>query len=86
VWARRWTPVRPRGNDRHWTGANAGRRRSSASPSGIGSIYYLAYAAGEANEFDADWLWSTVSFAIVLSVFVHGILASPVMKRIGVET
>lgn len=53
---------------------------------GIGSIYYLAYAAGEANEFDADWLWSTVSFTIVLSVSVHGILASPVMKRIGVET
>jgi NhaP-type Na+/H+ or K+/H+ antiporter len=52
---------------------------------GIGSIYYLAYAAGEVSEFGADWLWSTVAFTIVLSVFVHGVLASPVMKKIGVE-
>lgn len=52
---------------------------------GVGSIYYLAYAAGEASELGANWLWSTVSFTIVLSVLVHGILASPVMKRIGVE-
>jgi NhaP-type Na+/H+ or K+/H+ antiporter len=52
---------------------------------GIGSIYYLAYAAGEAPELGADWLWSTVAFTIVLSVFVHGVLASPVMSRIGAE-
>lgn len=50
---------------------------------GIGSIYYLAYAAGEADELGVDWLWSTVAFTVVLSVFVHGMLASPVMKRIG---
>lgn len=50
---------------------------------GIGSIYYLAYAAGESDELGVDWLWSTVAFTIVLSVFVHGVLASPVMKRIS---
>jgi NhaP-type Na+/H+ or K+/H+ antiporter len=50
---------------------------------GIGSIYYLAFAAGEAAELGADRLWSTVSFTIVLSVFVHGALATPVMRRIG---
>lgn len=50
---------------------------------GIGSIYYLAYAVGEADELAVDWLWSTVTFTIVLSVFVHGVLASPVMRRIG---
>jgi sodium/hydrogen antiporter len=50
---------------------------------GIGSIYYLAYAAGHADELGADWLWSTVAFTIVLSVFVHGALATPVMRRIG---
>lgn len=50
---------------------------------GIGSIYYLAYAAGEAPELGSDWLWSTVSFTIVLSVFVHGVLAAPVMKRLS---
>lgn len=49
---------------------------------GIGSIYYLAYAGGHASELATDWLWSTVSFAIVLSVFVHGALAAPVMRRL----
>ena len=49
---------------------------------GVGSIYYLAYAAGEAPELGADWLWSTVSFTIIASVFVHGALATPVMSRL----
>ena len=52
---------------------------------GIGSIYYLAYAAGEAEELGADWLWSTVGFTIVASVLVHGALASPVMRRVDPE-
>jgi NhaP-type Na+/H+ or K+/H+ antiporter len=52
---------------------------------GVGSIYYLAYAAGEAEEFGADWLWSTVAFTIVASVLVHGALASPVMRRVDPE-
>jgi NhaP-type Na+/H+ or K+/H+ antiporter len=52
---------------------------------GVGSIYYLAYAAGEAEELGADWLWSTVAFTIVASVLVHGALASPVMRRVDPE-
>ncbi|MDP2774396.1 MAG: cation:proton antiporter, partial [Nocardioides sp.] len=49
---------------------------------GIGSLYYLAYAAGEGH-FDAlPWLWSTVGFTIVLSVLVHGISAKPWLARI----
>lgn len=49
---------------------------------GVGSLYYLAYAAGEA-EFDAlPWLWSTVGFTIVLSVLVHGISAKPWLARV----
>ena len=52
---------------------------------GVGSIYYLAYAAGEVPEFGADWLWSTVGFTIVASVLVHGALASPVMRRVDPE-
>lgn len=50
---------------------------------GIGSVYYLAYAAGEAPELAMDWMWSTVAFTIVASVFIHGTLASPVLRRIG---
>jgi NhaP-type Na+/H+ or K+/H+ antiporter len=52
---------------------------------GVGSIYYLAYAAGEVEAFGADWLWSTVGFTIVASVLVHGALASPVMRRVDPE-
>jgi sodium/hydrogen antiporter len=52
---------------------------------GVGSIYYLAYAAGDVEEFGADWLWSTVGFTIVASVLVHGALASPVMRRVDPE-
>jgi NhaP-type Na+/H+ or K+/H+ antiporter len=50
---------------------------------GIGSIYYLAYAAGEAPELGTDWMWSTVVFTVTASVFIHGTLASPVLRRIG---
>jgi NhaP-type Na+/H+ or K+/H+ antiporter len=49
---------------------------------GVGSIYYLAYAAGEAPELGQDWLWSTVAFTIVASVLVHGVLSTPVMARL----
>jgi NhaP-type Na+/H+ or K+/H+ antiporter len=49
---------------------------------GVGSLYYLAYAAGEAPELGQDWLWSTVSFTVVASVLVHGVLSTPVMTRL----
>jgi NhaP-type Na+/H+ or K+/H+ antiporter len=49
---------------------------------GIGSLYYLAYAAGEAPELGTDWLWATVSFTIVASVVLHGVLSTPVMARL----
>jgi NhaP-type Na+/H+ or K+/H+ antiporter len=50
---------------------------------GIGSIYYLAYAAGEAPELATDWMWSTVAFTVTASVVIHGTLATPVLRRIG---
>jgi NhaP-type Na+/H+ or K+/H+ antiporter len=46
---------------------------------GVGSIYYLAYAAGQAPELGQDWLWSTVAFTVVASVLLHGVLAKPLM-------
>ncbi|PUA80153.1 cation:proton antiporter [Nocardioides currus] len=49
---------------------------------GVGSVFYLAYAAGEAPELGQDWLWSTLGFTVILSVLVHGALATPVMARI----
>lgn len=49
---------------------------------GVGSLYYLAYAAGEAPALGGDWLWATVSFTIVVSVVLHGVLSTPVMTRL----
>lgn len=49
---------------------------------GVGSLYYLAYAAGFDDSLGADWLWSTVTFTVVASVLLHGVVATPVMDRI----
>jgi NhaP-type Na+/H+ or K+/H+ antiporter len=47
---------------------------------GVGSLYYLAYATGEAQFGAEQELWSTVAFTIALSVLVHGITATPAMR------
>ncbi|WP_336921546.1 cation:proton antiporter [Aquipuribacter sp. SD81] len=49
---------------------------------GIGSIYYLAYAAGEGAFSEISELWATVAFTILLSVLVHGVTSTPVMNRL----
>lgn len=46
---------------------------------GIGSFYYLAYAAGQADFIGMDLLLSTTAFTVVLSVVVHGATAGPAM-------
>ena len=47
---------------------------------GIGCLFYLAYGLQEGEFVEAELLWATCAFAVVLSVFVHGITASPVMQ------
>ncbi|MEO8106040.1 MAG: cation:proton antiporter [Actinomycetes bacterium] len=63
-------------------GSRAGRRERYAiaffGVRGIGSIYYLAYAFGQAD-FPVAELWAIVAFTITVSIFVHGITATPVM-------
>lgn len=49
---------------------------------GVGSIFYLAYGLGEAEITDADWMWSTVAFTVIASVLIHGVLSTPVMRRL----
>jgi NhaP-type Na+/H+ or K+/H+ antiporter len=49
---------------------------------GIGSLYYLAYAMGHGTFAGPGELWSTVTFTVTLSVLVHGISATPVMRRL----
>jgi NhaP-type Na+/H+ or K+/H+ antiporter len=52
---------------------------------GIGSIYYLAYAVAETDLPQANMLWATLSFTIVLSVVVHGASAARVMYMLEGE-
>ena len=52
---------------------------------GVGTLYYLSYALSETAFEGERWLWATAVFTIVLSVLVHGILATPVMTRLEGE-
>jgi NhaP-type Na+/H+ or K+/H+ antiporter len=49
---------------------------------GFGSVYYLAYALSETEFPESDELWAIVAFTILLSVLVHGALATPAMSTI----
>ncbi|HZW47957.1 MAG TPA: cation:proton antiporter [Microvirga sp.] len=49
---------------------------------GLGTVYYLAYGLHH-YEFDhADLLWSTAGFIILVSIVLHGITVTPVMRRL----
>lgn len=52
---------------------------------GIGSFYYLAFALSQATFQDAAELWSVIGFVVLLSVVVHGTLASPVMRYLDLR-
>lgn len=53
---------------------------------GIGSIYYLAYAANHMELVDEAALWATVAFTVFLSTTVHGLTAGIAVERaIGEE-
>jgi NhaP-type Na+/H+ or K+/H+ antiporter len=47
---------------------------------GIGTIYYLAYAAGAATFTDAPQLWATGLLLVLVSSVLHGITAVPAMR------
>ncbi|GAA3225228.1 cation:proton antiporter [Pseudonocardia petroleophila] len=49
---------------------------------GIGSFYYLAYATSQAPFAGAEQIWAAVGFVVVLSVTVHGVAATPIMRRL----
>ncbi|WP_405055736.1 cation:proton antiporter [Kribbella sp. NBC_01505] len=46
---------------------------------GVSSIYYLA-AVGMHFRSELPWLWATLGFTVVLSVVLHGVAATPVMR------
>lgn len=49
---------------------------------GLGSFYYLAFALGQAEFDSAKVLWVTVCFVVLSSIIMHGVLVTPVMRRL----
>lgn len=47
---------------------------------GVGSIYYIAYALNQAQFAQADRLWAIVGLVILLSILVHGLTVTPIMR------
>ena len=47
---------------------------------GIGSLFYIAYAAKEGEFADLERLWAIVGLAVTASVVLHGVTATPVMR------
>ena len=49
---------------------------------GVGSIYYVAYALNRADFPSADRLWAIVALVILLSIVLHGLTVTPIMRRL----
>lgn len=49
---------------------------------GVGSFYYLAYALRRQHFDEAELMWSLVGFVVLVSIILHGVAATPVMRRI----
>jgi NhaP-type Na+/H+ or K+/H+ antiporter len=49
---------------------------------GIGSIYYLAYAMNRADFGHEELLWATIGFVVLVSIVVHGVTVTPIMRRL----
>ncbi|XVH33613.1 cation:proton antiporter (plasmid) [Haloferacaceae archaeon DSL9] len=53
---------------------------------GIGSFYYLSFALAHASFEEselvvaAEWLWAFVGFVVLVSIFIHGLSASPAIR------
>jgi NhaP-type Na+/H+ and K+/H+ antiporters len=49
---------------------------------GVGSIYYLAYGLNHMTVSGGDRLWAIVGFVILISVLIHGLTVTPIMRSI----
>lgn len=47
---------------------------------GLGSFYYVAFAIGMANFGDTRTVWVTVCLVVLMSIVMHGISVTPVMR------
>jgi NhaP-type Na+/H+ or K+/H+ antiporter len=49
---------------------------------GLGSFYYLAFALGHAEFDHPGTLWVTVCLVVLVSIVLHGIAVTPIMRRL----
>ncbi len=49
---------------------------------GVGSIYYLAFAVQHAGFEGTPTMWSTASLIVLVSILLHGVTVTPMMRRI----
>jgi len=47
---------------------------------GVGSFYYLSYGLNHGEFAEAERLWTVVSLVVVLSIVLHGLTVTPVMR------
>lgn len=47
---------------------------------GLGSFYYLAYAANRVPLPEAEVLWALVGFTVLVSIMLHGMTVTPAMR------
>jgi NhaP-type Na+/H+ or K+/H+ antiporter len=52
---------------------------------GLGSIYYLTYASGQAKFEHIETLWATVLLIVIVSIIVHGIAVTPTMRWVDMR-
>lgn len=49
---------------------------------GVGSFYYLSHAVNQVGFWSVDRLWAIVSLVVVFSMVLHGVTATPAMRRL----
>lgn len=49
---------------------------------GVGSIYYLAYGLNQMSVPGGDRLWAIIGLVILLSILLHGLTVTPIMRQI----
>ncbi|MFW2830780.1 hypothetical protein [Sphingomonas sp. ID0503] len=51
----------------------------------MGSFYYLAYAFNHAEFPAADRVWGLVGLVALLSILLHGLTVTPVMRQLDLS-
>jgi NhaP-type Na+/H+ or K+/H+ antiporter len=49
---------------------------------GIGSFYYLAFALSQEKFEKPDTLWAITGCIVLISIIIHGLTATSVMKKL----